>query len=719
MNKFYTVFTTSLLFSAIAVAQDVKFIPLADNAVRVQYGMGGESRLPEWIYVNKVPNTSKNIRYAVDKQGNVVVRNAKGKTVFQTTSMSLTPSTVQGQSTYIAELSFVSPRKGKEYQFGLGQFQDGVSDVFGLTRRLTQVNTQISIPMMLSSHGYAILWNNYGLTDFNPCSNTIRLERQASDSSKGEVVDVTTSTGGGREVRHSNSFTSEINIERTADYTLLLDVGQKMARKHWMKVDDEVVVDMSNIWLPPTASVVMHLEKGRHRITVEGNENDQPTVSWEEIDRTTTFRSPVAERVDFTIFTGTPDEIIATYRQLTGQAPAMPTWALGYIHCRERFHSQDEIISTARRFQDENIPLDVIVQDWQWWGKHGWNAMQFDEDHYPNPKGMMDTLHNMDVRLMLSVWSKIDRTSALGKETARRGYYIPDTDWIDFFHPDAAGFYWKNFKERLVSTGIDCWWQDATEPENDDLVGRMVWGGTIPGEMVRNVYPLMVCKTVYEGTHDFILTRSGFPGIQRYGAALWSGDVGNDWETLRRQIVGGLGLVSTGIPWWTYDAGGFFRPGNQYTDKDYQERMIRWIQTSVFLPLMRVHGYMSNTEPWNYLPETQRIFVEQIRLRHQLLPYIIEEARKVSNGGTIMRPLIFDFPNDEKALQQTTEYMFGSQYLVCPVCQPLSAGPMTVYLPVNPAGWTDFYTGEHYQGGQTITIQPTLERIPVFKRVKS
>ena len=180
----------------------------------------------------------------------------------------------------------------------------------------------------------------------------------------------------------------------------------------------------------------------------------------------------------------------------------------------------------------------------------------------------------------------------------------------------ATKFDWQNFRQKLVPTGIDCWWQDATEPENDDLVGRMVWDNTLPGEMVRNVYPLLVCKTVYEGTKGFILTRSGFPGIQRYGAAVWSGDVGNDWETLRRQIVGGLGLMASGIPWWTYDAGGFFRPGNQYTDKDYQERMIRWIQTSVFLPLMRVHGYMSNTEPWNYLPETQRIFVEQIRLRH-------------------------------------------------------------------------------------------------------
>lgn len=720
MKIFQFLLVVSLLPSTSVMAQEVQFTPLADNAVRVKYGQPRESRLPDWIYINKESQATspKAIHYSTDKEGNVIIRDAKGKVVFKSVGMSLSPSSVQGEPTQIAELSFVSPKKGKEYQYGLGQFQDGVSDVFGLTRRLTQVNTQISVPMLMSSNGYAILWNNYGLTEFNPCSHSVKLSQVQDDGNgKDEVVDVTTTSGNRREVRHSNAFSAEIDIDRTADYTFLLDVGQKMARKHWMSIDGDVVVDMNNVWLPPTTSTTLHLTKGRHTILVQGTRGDQPVVYWEEIDQTTTFRSPVAECVDFTVFTGRPDEIVATYRKLTGQAPAMPEWALGYIHCRERFHSQDEILATARRFQKENIPLDVIVQDWQWWGKYGWNAMQFDEDHYPQPKEMMDTLHSMNVRLMLSVWSKIDRNSALGKETANKDYYIHGTDWIDFFNPEAAGFYWENFNQRLVPTGIDCWWQDATEPENDDLVGRKVWNNTLPGEMVRNVYPLLVCKTVYEGSRDFILTRSGFPGIQRYGAAMWSGDVGNDWETLRRQIVGGLGLMATGIPWWTYDAGGFFRPNNQYTDKDYQERLIRWIQTSVFLPLMRVHGYMSNTEPWNYLPETQRIFVDQIRLRHKLLPYIIKEAELVAKeGSTLMRPLIFDFPNDEKALQQETEFMFGHELLVCPVYQSLNEGQVSVYLPINKAGWTDYFTGEKYKGGQTIQMLPTIEHIPVFKK---
>ncbi len=388
-----------LLGCASMSAQQAEIIPLAENAVRIKYGKPQVSKLPEWVYVNDsksfIPEfltpayakgysykSSKGIKAFVDKKGYVTIRNSKGKVIFKSVDMSLKPSSVQGESTNIAELSFKSPLKGTEYQYGLGQFQDGVSNVYGLTRRLTQVNTQISIPMMMSSKGYAILWNNYGMTEFNPCANHVQLEAvKQSEDSKGEVVDVTTTTGNRREVRRQHSYSATINVEKAGDYTILLDVGQKMARKHWMSIDDEVVIDMSNVWLPPTTSTKVYLTKGRHTIVVQGNQGDKPSVYWDKIDDITTFRSPVAECVDFTIFTGTADEIIATYRRLTGAASPMPEWALGYIHCRERFHSQDEIITTARRFQKENIPLDVIVQDWQWWGKYGWNAMQFDEDH--------------------------------------------------------------------------------------------------------------------------------------------------------------------------------------------------------------------------------------------------------------------------------------------------------------------------------------------------
>ena len=254
-------------------------------------------------------------------------------------------------------------------------------------------------------------------------------------------------------------------------------------------------------------------------------------------------------------------------------------------------------------------------------------------------------------------------------------------------------------------------------------MGRRVNNGKWPGELVRNVYPLMVCRTVYEGLlHDaperqpMILTRCGFPGIQRYGAALWSGDVGNDWETFRRQITAGLGLQAAGIPWWTYDAGGFFRPQDQYTDSAYIERMLRWIETSVYLPLMRVHGYMSNTEPWNYGPEAQRIIADCLQERYRLKPYIDSCAVAVAEqGGTLMRPLVFDFADDPEALKQPYEYMFGPALLISPVTEP-GVTTWKTYLPKNEGGWYDYHTKQHYAGGQYVTTAVTKAYIPVFIR---
>jgi alpha-D-xyloside xylohydrolase len=348
--------------------------------------------------------------------------------------------------------------------------------------------------------------------------------------------------------------------------------------------------------------------------------------------------------------------------------------------------------------------------------------MQFDEQYYPDPKALTDSLHKMDIRLMVSVWSKIDKNSVVGRQMLQDNYYIPETDWIDFFNPKAAAAYWKNFNERLVPLGIDAWWQDATEPENDDLVGRRVNNGQWAGELVRNVYPLLVNKTVYEGLlqagkEPMILTRCGFPGIQRYGSALWSGDVGNDWETFRRQITAGLGMQAAGIPWWTYDAGGFFRPGDQYNNQDYIERMLRWIQTSVYLPLMRVHGYMSNTEPWNYGEEAQRMFKISLQEREALLPYIEMCAKRVAKEGyTLMRPLVFDFADDPVALQQKYEYMFGPSLLVSPITES-GVTEWKTYLPKSEGGWEEVHTAEHYEGGQTVTTKVFKEFIPVFVRV--
>jgi alpha-D-xyloside xylohydrolase len=336
---------------------------------------------------------------------------------------------------------------------------------------------------------------------------------------------------------------------------------------------------------------------------------------------------------------------------------------------------------------------------------------------------MVNNLHDLNIHLMISVWSKVDEKSELGIEFKDKNYCIPGTQWVDFFNPEASKFYWENLSEKLLLPyQIDAWWQDATEPENDDLAGRKINNGKMAGEHLRNVYPLYVTKTVYEGlrkdTPDkrvLILTRSGFSGQQRYAAAVWSGDVGNNWETMRRQVTAGLNYSITGMPWWTFDAGGFFRPGkDQYTDTGFHERYLRWFQFATFCPLQRVHGYQTDTEFWRYGEEFEAEALKYLNLRYRLLPYIYSQAANITlNNGTLMRPLVMDFSGDPKALEQNYEYLFGPAFLVAPV---LSEGvkEWNVYLPENQSGWYNFWTGSHHKGGQSVMTEASLSTIPLF-----
>lgn len=558
----------------------LKLRPLTNNAVRVIRSMGIAHEVPELVYLpKKVPDyvlkkekdsyilslKNLNVRFSVS-DGRISFLSSGGKEIVGEEASLIESSSVQGEKTYVSTQTFHSPFD--ECLYGLGQFQDGYLNVRGLTRRLTQVNTQIAIPFVMSNKGYGLLWNNYGLTDFNPASSVVALQKTGLGGNK-VTVNVTSTEGGKEEVRESNVFVGKLKVESDGQYALMLDVGSLMARRHNLAIDGHTVVDMNNLWLPPTVSILVDLKAGEHNLRAELTKEDAPKVYFRKVDETTTFRSPVSNGIDYTFFAGTADEVIASYREATGEVPMLPAWALGYIHCRERFHSQKEILETASEFRRKKLPVDLMVQDWQYWGKYGWNAMRFDEIDYPAPREMTDSLHRMGMRLMLSVWSKVDQNSVLGKRLADKSYYIPGTPWVDFFNPEAASFYWKNFRDSLVlPIGIDAWWLDATEPENDDLVGRRVNHSTFPGEVFRNVYPLVVNKTIYEGlrglstdegkqrdsiSRTILLTRSGFPGIQRYGVATWSGDVGNDWDTFRRQIVAGLGISVCGLPWWTYD----------------------------------------------------------------------------------------------------------------------------------------------------------------------
>lgn len=714
--------------------------PLSESAVRIRCIRGSGKPAISPILTEKVPAP----KFEVTEDGHeVVVSTSKMKVMADRTTGVLRfadaagqvflaekpggrrvlPTTVHNQPTFAAEMAFVSPPEERLY--GSGQFQDGYLNIRDLPRRLTQVNTQIAVPFLLSSKGYGLLWHNCGMTELNPADRQVKLTA-GGEGGPAEQVDVTTTEGTKKETRKPGDFFGQFSVDRAGRFAMLLDVGQRMGRKHHVEIDGKTVVDFNNFWLPPTTSWHVDLSAGVHRVKVTGEESDHPVIHFRPSEDQTVLRSPVGEGVDFVVFAGPDaDAIIAGYRQLTGPAPMMPIWALGYIHCRERFSSQRQLLDTTAEFRRRKLPVDLVVQDWQYWGKYGWNAMRFDEGNYPDPAAMMRQLHEMNARLMLSVWSKVDRNSQLGKEFDQRGYYIPGTDWVDFFNPAARAFYWQNMSGGLLSLGIDAWWQDATEPENDDLVDRQTSAG--PGEMVRNMYPLLVTQTVYEGQRKdapqsrvCILTRSAFPGEQRYAAATWSGDIGNDWETLRRQIPAGLNFVSTGIPYWTTDAGGFFRPwGDQYGNVDYHERLLRWFQYATFCPLQRVHGFGTDTEFWRYGPKVEAEAKRYLELRYRLLPYIYTQASRITlEGSTLMRPLVMDFRGDAEALDQAHEFMFGPSLLVAPVLEK-GATHWPVYLPQSPAGWVDFWSGQHHAGGQTVSSASPLEQIPLYVRAGS
>jgi alpha-D-xyloside xylohydrolase len=406
----------------------------------------------------------------------------------------LTPSRLGDEPVFIAEQVFESP--DGERLYGTGCFQDGAMDLRGHPRRLTQVNTQISLPFMLSSRGYGMLWHNSGMAELNTPEQRVALTRVKAES-KAEVVDVTTTTGNAQVVRNLTRFEGTFKTATAGRFAFLLDVGRAMGSRHSVEIDGKSCVDIANHWLPPTAGFVVELPAGEHHVRVNADDGDAPSLRFGAVRASTTWRSPVADAIDYIVIAGpSADEVFEGYREISGATPMMPRWAYGYLHCRERFHSSQEIVDTLREFRRRKLPVDVMVQDWQYWGRHGWNAMRFDEAHYPDSAALVRDVHGLNGRLMLSVWAKIGRDTELGRATAAAGHYIDGTDWVDFFDPKAAAFYWNNQRERLLKLGIDAWWQDATEPENDDLVGRRTAAGR--GERVRLAYPWHVTHTVYE-----------------------------------------------------------------------------------------------------------------------------------------------------------------------------------------------------------------------------
>ena len=711
---------------------------LTDNAVRVRFYKDAKAELPELVFTSKVaaPDLKvsdspsalkvavKNLVVTIDKQtGKLSFADQSGKVLLNEIagSRKLTSGSVQGEPCFASEQSFESP--ADEFIFGLGQFQDGNYNLKGISRRLTQVNSQIAIPFIYSSKGYGLLWHQYGLTDFNPADSFVTLVKQEKSAGNEKVAEVTTTSGTQRVSQNQSLYLGKFSVPKDGEYSIFMDLGD-MGNRHYVVIDGNPIIDQSNQWLPPTSGTLASLKAGEHDVQLICKSDNKPTLSWKLKENTTTFRSPVTKQLDYVVFSGSADEVIASYRNLSGNAPMFPKWAYGFWQCRERYTSGTHLVETVKEFRKRNLPLDVIVQDWQYWGSRGWGVPQFDEKNYPNPAGFIKELHDLNAHFNISIWSNPDKNSEIGKEYVAKKRFIGESKWLDYFNPETRKEYWNTLKVNMFDNGVDSWWMDAVEPENDALKGEKTFIGA--GDFYRLTYPLMVSQAVYEGQREAssdkrvcILTRSAFSGQQRYGVINWSGDIGGTWDTFKRQIVAGLNFTITGLPYWTTDIGGFFRPGRtQYTDEKYQELLTRWYQWGAFSPIFRMHGYQTETEPWKYGQTVEDNMRKMLNLRYRLLPYIYSEAWQVTkNGSTMMRALVMDFNGDSEAVKQPYEYMFGKAFLVAPMTEA-GKTQRDVYLPKS-TDWFDFWTGQRIKGGQTVKADAPLDRIPLFIKAGS
>lgn len=488
-------------------------------------------------------------------------------------------------------------------------------------------------------------------------------------------------------------------------------------------------------------------------------DNYSPTT-FADSEAATSFESEVGDGIDYYfMYGGNADGVVACMRELTGQVPMFPLWTYGFWQSRERYKSQHELLGVVKKYRDLQVPLDGIIQDWQYWGSNYlWNAMEFLNPEFPNPQKMVDEAHNLNAHMIISIWSSFGPHTKQYRELEKIDALMDFTTWpqsgiqkwppnmdypsgvrvYDAYNPEARDIYWKHLKEGLWSLGIDGWWMDSTEPDHLEIQPEDYDNPTYMGSFrkVRNAYPLMTVGGVYKNQREldsdkrvFILTRSAFAGQQRYGANTWTGDVVASWENYKKQISAGLNFSLTGIPHWNTDIGGFFlwEFRDPLNNPDYRELQVRWMQFGAFTPMMRSHGEGFPREIYQFGEKGEPIYdalEKAIRLRYSLLPYIYSTSWEVSaRQSTMTRALVMDFAHDTKALDINDQFMFGKSILVCPVTEGMytvdgkadfsMVKSRQLYLP-EAAGWYDFWTGERMEGGQTISREVPIDLIPLY-----
>lgn len=484
----------------------------------------------------------------------------------------------------------------------------------------------------------------------------------------------------------------------------------------------------------------------------------------------TLFSSDVGEGIDYYFMNGgTADNVIARMRELTGQAPMFPLWTFGFWQSKERYKSQDELVSVVKKYRDLKVPLDGIIQDWQYWGNNYlWNSMEFLNVDYSNPKKMVNDVHQLNAHMIISIWSSFGPQTKPYRDMKAKNMLIDINTWpesgselwppkrdypsgvrpYDVYNPEARDIYWNYLNNGIFSVGVDGWWMDSTEPDHlspkpTDLDLKTYMGSF---RKVRNAYPLLGVGGVYDHqratTSDkrvFILTRSAFAGQQRYGAQTWSGDITSSWETLTKQIPTGLNFSLSALPYWNADIGGFFLTNyrKKLEDPDYRELYARWMEFGAFTPMMRSHGADAPREIYQFGKKGDKVYdaaEKAINMRYRLLPYIYSASWDITaHQSSMMRALFMDFAADKNVWNITNEYMFGKSILVNPVTKSMyvksqgnnnnvedfsTVKSQETYLPAG-TSWYDFWTGEKLAGGNKVIRQTPLDIIPLYIKAGS
>ncbi len=722
------------------------------------------------------------------KSGAITFLDAGGQMLLQEKAQGgkiLTPASVSGENTFHVQQLFDSAED--EAFYGLGCHQNAIMNYKGHAVDLMQHNIVDVTPFLVSSKKYGLLWDNYSRTRFGdhrdpePLSSLVLYNRRGDK--KGLTVEYFTD----RHFANPLTVQDEMNIEhdfidQPGIYPDGFDLNRGSIR--WsgriesmqsgvhtfrlyassytrMWLDDQLVVDSwRQNWLPWTTLPQLPMEAGKsYSIKIEwipmgGNIG---LKVWSPVDealnRSLSLYSSVGDQIDYYFIQGANlDSVIKGYRTITGKAPMMPKWAFGMWQCRERYKSQQELVDVVREFRKRQIPLDNIVQDWFYWPEDQWGSHEFDADRFPDPRGMVQQLHDeLNCRIMISVWPKFYLGTAHYKAFEERGWlYMHNIekgvkDWVgpgyvstffDPFNEAARELYWQQINEKLFSMGFDAWWLDSTEPDlqsnvsDEETLLRVHPNALGTAARYENAYSLMITKGVYEHQRKtrpdqrvFILTRSAYAGQQRHAAACWSGDVATRWYDLKAQIPAGLNFALSGLPYWTTDIGGFaveprFEHPTAADLEEWRELNTRWFQFATFCPLLRSHGQYPYREMFNVAPASHPAYQTMLahdRLRYRLMPYIYSLAGMVTHQDyTIMRALPMDFGGDANVRDIGDQFMFGPALLVNPVTE-YKARSRSLYLPEG-ANWYDLGTGRHYAGGQNLVADAPYTEIPLFVR---